>query len=151
MLLKKEGLILFGSSTGNSRLVASRLLEMLKFSVDIIDVRVIENTALLLKYDLLILISSTWGDGELQPDMEKFLISCQADLKGKQYAICELGIYSGYDNFGFGAYQIMQHHLKLLGAYELVAPFSMDSLPRKDWNGLILWSNLLNYSMMETY
>lgn len=144
-----KGLVLYGSSRGNSRLVASRLPEQLRFPVDVIDICAVLDTALLMQYSLLIFIASTWGDEELQLYMEEFFVRYQIDLQDKPYAICELGVYNGYEDFEFGALRIMQHHLKLWGGRELVEPFSMDSHPRKDWDGLTRWCNLLNYSVME--
>lgn len=144
-----KGLVLYGSSTGNTHLVASRLSGQLQFLVDVIDICAVLDDALLMQYDLLIFLASTWGDGELQNDMEEFFVRHQIDLQGKPYAICELGNYYGYDDFEFGALRIMQHHLKLWGGREFVEPFSMDSLPRKDWDGLTRWSNLLSHSVME--
>lgn len=144
-----RGLVLYGSNLGNSRLVASRLPELLQFAVDVIDISTVLDEALLSQYDLLIFLASTWGDGELQVDMENFFVRYQFDLQGKPYAICELGNYYGYDDFEFGALRIMQHHLKLWGGREFLEPFSMDSLPRKDWGGLTRWCDLLNRAVME--
>lgn len=143
-----KGLVLYGSSTGNTRLVASRLSERLQFAVDVTDVKSVLDVVLLKQYNLLIFLASTWGDGELQIDMEAFFVRYQIDLQGKPYAICELGNYYGYDDFEFGALRIMQHHLKLWMGYEFVEPFSMDSLPHKDWNGLTRWCDLLNRSVI---
>lgn len=144
-----KGLVLYGSSTGNTRRVANRLPEHLQFPIDVLDVSTVLDAVLFMQYDLLLFLAPTWGDGELQIDMEAFFVRHQIDLQGKPYAICELGNYYGYDDFEFGALRIMQHQLKLWGGREFVEPFSMDSLPRKDWDGFARWCDLLNRSVME--
>ena len=139
-----KALIIYGSTRGNTRLVANRMPEKLRFGADVLDVNLLQSTNVLRSYDLLLFLASTWGDGELQIDMEHFFASQHIDLSGKRYAICELGNYYGYDDFEFGALRIMQYHLQQWRGREFVEPFCMDSLPRKDWDGLARWCNLLN-------
>jgi flavodoxin len=143
-------LALYGSTTGNTRMVALRLPEHMVFPVDVVDVGSVSETGALDGYDLLIFLASTWGDGELQVDMERFFVNCRMALDGKHYAVCELGNYYGYDDFEFGALRIIQHHLQLWGGHELVEPFSMDSLPRKDWAGFARWCDLINRTVKES-
>jgi flavodoxin len=116
----------------------------LHFAADVLAIDLLDDPGLLRQYDLLLFLASTWGDGELQIDMEHFFARQRIDLSGKLYAICELGNYYGYDDFEFGALRIMQYHLQQWGAEEFVEPFCMDSLPRKDWDGFARWCNLLN-------
>ncbi len=118
--------------------------EMLRFPVDVFDVAELGDSEPLHRYGLLIFLASTWGDGELQVDMENFFTRQSVALAGKRYAICELGNYYGYDDFEFGALRIMQYHLERSGGQELVDPFCMDSLPRKDWGGFKKWCDALN-------
>lgn len=144
-------LLLYGSTTGNTRLVAARLPECLDFSVDVVDVGSLSGGDAVAGYDLLIFLASTWGDGELQVDMERFFVQYRVALEGRHYAVCELGNYYGYDDFEFGALRIIQYHLQSWGGRELVEPFSMDSLPRKDWAGFARWCDLLNRTVKELY
>jgi flavodoxin len=139
-----KALVIFGSTRGNTRLVATRLPERLHFDVDVLAVNLLHDVSMLRQYDLLLFLASTWGDGELQVDMEQFFVRHHINLSGKHYAICELGNYYGYDDFEFGALRIMQNQLQQWGGHEFVEPFCMDSLPRKDWDGLQRWCNLLN-------
>lgn len=139
-----KALVVFGSTRGNTRAVVGRLPALLRFPIDIVNVAELVGADTLKPYDLLIFFASTWGDGELQLDMERFLSRQALQLDGKRYVMCELGNYYGYDDFEFGAMRIMQHHLDAAGGIELMEPFSMDSLPRKDWNGLARWCGLLN-------
>lgn len=142
-------LIVYGSTLGNTREAARRLQTLLEFPVELRDVRDLGGTELLEQADILIFMASTWGDGELQADMEEFLVGAPLSLPGKPYAICELGNYYGYDDFEFGAQLIIRHHLESAGAIEWVEPFSMDSIPRKDWKGLERWAGMLNARWKE--
>lgn len=139
-----KGLVIYGSTLGNTRRVVTRLPEMLDFSVDIVDVKMLKDATSFPTYDLLIFFSSTWGDGELQVDMEAFLVREALQLHGQPYVICELGNYYGYDDFNFGAERILHYFLDAAGGVELAEPFSMDSLPHKDWIGLERWCQLIN-------
>jgi flavodoxin len=139
-----KGLIIFGSSRGNTRTVVRRVPPMLNFPVEVVDVKDVGQTGIPTEYDLFLFFASTWGDGELQADMENFLIGQSLNIPGKLYAICELGNYYGYDDFEFGAMRIIRHFLENGGGIEIIEPFSMDSLPRKDWDGLGRWCKLLN-------
>lgn len=138
------GLLIYGSSRGNTKLVADRVRSMLDFPIVLVDAKNVEDAALFDNYDPLLFFASTWGDGELQIDMEDLLFKFTLNLKGKKYAICELGNYYGYDDFEFGAMRIMRHCLVHAGADELIESFSMDSLPHKDWSGLQRWCNAMN-------
>jgi flavodoxin len=141
-----ESLIIFGSTRGNTRTVVKRMPSLLDFPVDTRDAKHGLDDASLDDYDLLLFFASTWGDGELQADMEDLLVRTPLRLNGKYYAICELGNYYGYDDFEFGATRIIRHHLELAGGRELVESFSMDSLPRKDWEGLKRWCTEINFT-----
>jgi flavodoxin len=142
-------LIIYGSTRGNTRLVATRMPDKLTFHADVQDVKALRDVDVLHQYDVLVFLASTWGDGELQVDMERFLVGHPVDLSGKRYAICELGNYYGYDDFEFGALRILQYQLQQWGGRELVEPFCMDSLPRKDWTGFARWCNLLNRTVEQ--
>lgn len=144
---KIRALAIYGSSRGNTKLIVNRLPAHFTFHVDIVEASSILDADIIIKYDLLLFFASTWGDGELQIDMENFLISNHLNLNGKPYAICELGNYYGYDDFEFGAMRIMRNQLEQWNGYELIEPFSMDTFPRKDWNSLTCWCELLNHNV----
>ncbi len=144
-----RGLVIYGSSTGNTAKAAARLVEQLNFSVDVVEVKLVSDVNVLGQYDVLIFMASTWGDGELQVDMEAFFVRQQVALDGRPYAICEVGNYYGYDDFDFGALRVMEHYLKLWGGREIVEPFSLDSLPRMDWGNFERWCDAVNDAVME--
>lgn len=144
-----KALVVFGSSRGNTRAVVKKLPALLRFPFDSVDAADLTDTRHFDAYDLLLFLASTWGDGELQVDMEMFFVKCPLHLAGKPYAICELGNYYGYDDFEFGALRIMQHHLNKGGGREFAEPFCMDSLPKRDWEGLARWCEYLNAKVQE--
>ena len=137
-------LVLFGSTRRSTSQVVNRLPDYLDFEFDVKNVKELKETSLLKDYELLLFFAPTYGDGELQQDMEDFLRRLNDDLSGKSFAICELGNYYGYDDFAHGAMPIIRSHLLLHQASELVPPVSIDSLPKKDWDNLKAWCGLLN-------
>ena len=93
------------------------------------------------------LFSSTYGDGELQLDMEEFIRQFSLNLTGKRFVICELGGYIGYDKISFGAMPILRQCLIKLGGKELCSPLSLDSLPRVNWAHLYSWIEHVNHCL----
>lgn len=88
----KEYGIFYGSQTGTTADVAQRIA--LALGVDKTDVHDVANTApsVLGEYDVLVLGTSTWGDGEIEEDWYDFLDGASAlDLKGKKMAVFGCG------------------------------------------------------------
>lgn len=139
-----KSLLVYGSTWGNTKKVVQRLPAWLSFPIDIVNVSSLTDDRLFADYDLLVFFTSTSGDQELQADMEAFFTTCSPKLNGKPYAVCELGNYFGYDDFDFGAERILSFLLCQGGGQELIPPFSMDTFPNKDWNGLARWCSLLS-------
>lgn len=139
-----KALILYGSNHGSTKRIVEKLIDYLKFPFDIINVKDFTDYELLKQYNLLLFFAPTYGDEELQQDMEDFLVAFPYSLSNHQVAVCEIGNYEGYDLFSFGASKIMDYHMEKLNAHEIVPSLSMDSLPKKDWNILERWCNLIN-------
>ena len=137
-------LVLYGSSRRSTQMVVNRLPQYLKFPFDVINVKSQVNLTDLKPYELLLFFVPTYGDGEVQEDMERFMLRLSSPLPTKQFCICELGNYYGYDDFAHGAMPILREHLTRLGAKEFAPPVSIDSLPKKDWQNLNRWCSLLN-------
>ena len=97
--MKKTG-IFYGSSTGMTATVAEKLAKLLSVAAeDVHDVAKTSPTALG-DYELLILGSSTHGNGELQSDWYDFLDGAQSlDLTGHKIAIFGLGDETMTDTF----------------------------------------------------
>ena len=89
--MKKMGII-YGSSTGTCESIAQTIAEKLGVaSVDVIDASKI-TTEKVGGYDILLLGTSTWGDGELQDDWYDAIKTVHtADLNGKIVALFGCG------------------------------------------------------------
>lgn len=113
--MKKIG-IFYGSTTGNTEVVANRIAENLGVAAaDIHDVSSAfpSETG---DYDVLIFGASTWGDGDLQDDMHDFLDGVKVlDLTGKEIALFGCGDESMSDTFCNGVGE-MYKNLSLTGA-----------------------------------
>ena len=100
---KKIG-IFYGTSTGQTELVAEKLQQILGMeNADLINVDGATKKDLE-RYPYLILGTPTWGIGEMQDDWEDFSeILEQTDLKGKKIALFGLGDQDTYpDSFADG-------------------------------------------------
>ena len=92
--------IFYGSATGTTAQIAEKIGKLL--NVDSADIHDVANTAPseVGKYDVLIMGSSTWGDGELEDDWYDFIAGVEAlDLKGKKVALFGCGDESMTDTF----------------------------------------------------
>jgi flavodoxin I len=121
MATKKIG-IFYGSSTGQTELVAEKLQQLFgEENADLINVdgAVIKD---LEKYPYLILGTPTWGVGEMQDDWEDFSeVLEKADLKGKKIALFGLGDQDTYpDSFADGVgilYEKVKDKTKVVGRW----------------------------------
>lgn len=87
--------IFYGSTNGNTADVALKIQKRL--NTDIYDVGKLKNGDALTSYDMLILGTSTWYDGDLQDDWDSFMVHLKsADLQGKTVALFGLGDQEGY-------------------------------------------------------
>lgn len=88
--------IFYGSSTGNTESVATQLAK--KLGVDknnLFDVAKSGGQAKIENYDILILGSSTWGDGNVEDDWDIATLQ-SANLKGKKVAVFGTGDSSSF-------------------------------------------------------
>lgn len=139
--------LLYGSSNGRTRKAVNETLKWLSMKPDVFDVKDLTSTEHFSGYDLLMFFSPTYGDEELQPDMEKFIRDFSLDMSGKQFVICELGNYYGYEDFSFGAMPIIRRHLLELGGKEMCSPLSLDAMPRVEWGQLRRWVEYVNSNL----
>jgi flavodoxin len=93
------------------------------------------------KYNALIVVCPTYGDEELPPEMEDFLIKLK--ITNKKYAVCELGNRFGHEGEeGFGAAIIIEYFLNKLN-WKKIDRLSLDSVPDIDWSDLKKWTEML--------
>ena len=101
MIMSKKIGLFYGSSTGQTEMIAEKLQQMLgEDNADLINVDGASKEDLE-KYPYLILGTPTWGFGEMQDDWEDFAeILEKTDLKGKKIALFGLGDQDTYpDSF----------------------------------------------------
>jgi len=97
--------------------------------------------------DLVVFICPTYGDEELPHSMEDFLINLK--VKNKNYVVCELGNYYGFDDFSFGAKKIIEQKLLNLGWKKFYNSLSLDSVPKINWNSFFSWKTNLDYAIQN--
>lgn len=87
--------VFYGSTNGNTADAALKIKKQL--NADIYDVGKLKNGDDLAGYEMLILGTSTWYDGDLQDDWESFISHLSAaDLSGKVVALFGLGDQESY-------------------------------------------------------
>ncbi len=115
--------ILFASESGNSELVAEELAGHLadRFAVDVVDVADVPDpagTAALEPSRPLLLVCSTYGDGELPTTAQGFhagLLGARPDLSGLRFAVFGLGDRSYRSTYSRGS-EILDEALRGCGA-----------------------------------
>jgi flavodoxin I len=118
---KKIG-IFYGSSTGQTELIAEKLLQLLgEENAELVNVDAAAKNDLE-KYPYLILGTPTWGIGEMQDDWEDFAeILEKTDLKGKKVALFGLGDQDTYpEHFADGVgmlYNKIKDKTRIIGKW----------------------------------
>lgn len=91
------------------------------------------------KFEIIFFVVSNWGDEELTPVFEKYLLSIPKDIK-KKYIICELGNYFGFEIAnGFGCLKLVREYLINILGWEEICVSSIDSFPELDVDDLNKW------------
>jgi MioC protein len=129
-----EILLLYGTRSGNSRIVAAemaRTLEYVGFTVELVDMAG-AGPEVIGRFNQLILCSSTHGEGELPRGPKAFhdaLAALQPDLDHVAYGIVALGDRN-YVNFAAAATH-WQNVLDACGAIRVVEPHRIDQGPTR--------------------
>jgi len=90
--------IIYGSNGGTTQSVAEMIQDKLGLDSELVDIAD-ASTDTFLKYDKMIIGSSTWGDGELQDDWDdKFNDYKSVEFGGKTVAFFGTGDQDGYDD-----------------------------------------------------
>ena len=120
-------LIIYGTTTGNTEMLAEKIVSELKSREVETTMKNVTDASVneLSEYDVILLGSSTWGDGELQDDFAVFYSDLEeVDLKGKKAAVFGPGD-SSYENF-CEAVNILEKRLKKCGAELLLDGLKID-------------------------
>jgi len=123
----KKVIIIYGSTTGNTKTLSKYVEEGLKASgVEVMVKNVTESNPKELKdYDVIILGSSTWGDGELQDDFipfEKDMRKIKLDRKKGAVFGCGDSMYPQFCK----AVEILEERLKSCGVEIIVDSLKID-------------------------
>lgn len=120
-------IVIFGSTTGNTEEVANYVVSGLKSAGHDVTLKNVMDSEPneMEQYDLIVLGSSTWNDGELQDDFIPFHAAMdEVDLKGKKAAVFGCG-ESIYEHF-CTAVDILKEKLEERGAEIVAEPFKID-------------------------
>ncbi len=120
--MKKIG-IFYGSSTGNTEIVADKIKALFGKDAETINIDSASKEDFE-KYDFLVLGTSTWGIGDMQDDWEDFIeILEEVNLDKKKIALFGLGDQVNYaDSFvdGMGAiHDAIYERVDIVGAWPL--------------------------------
>lgn len=125
----KKAVIVYGSSTGNTRAAAEWInaaLSAAGMGVDLYDAADIRPASTAL-YDLVVLGSSTWGEGDMQDDFLGFYEEMDEDvLKGKKTAVFGCGDSAMFPDCFCRAVDMILDKAKQCGAKIVVEPFKID-------------------------
>jgi flavodoxin I len=122
MIMAKIG-IFYGSSTGNTEVVAEKIRALLGKDTDIHNIDSASKEEIE-KYDYLVFGTSTWGIGDMQDDWEDFIeVLEEVNFNKKKVALFGLGDQVNYtDSFvdGMGAiYDAIYDRVDIVGAWPL--------------------------------
>lgn len=136
-------MIIFSTIGGTTRKVARRVANRIGDGV-IVDARTAMAMPASNDTRHVLLFCPAYGDAETEDDFEALLLGYDwAALEGAAFSFCELGIYTGYEDFGHGLAELVRKILVQHGLRELVPPLSIDAVPITDWNMVDAWSDLL--------
>jgi flavodoxin len=92
----------------------------------------------------IVLFCPTYGDGELEDEFERFLFGWNWSLiADSKFAVCELGVYTGYEEFGHGLLPIIYGVLESYGLSPFAEPLSIDAVPIRDWDMIDRWADTI--------
>jgi flavodoxin len=136
-------MVIYSSIGGTTRKVAQRVAERVGDGL-ILDARAALGRLPCRDARPLLLFCPTYGDGEPEDDFETLLLAYDwAALGGVGFAFCELGIYTGYEDFGHGLAGMVHEILARSGLHQLVPPLSIDAVPITDWDMVDAWADLI--------
>lgn len=136
-------MIVFSTHGGTTRKVAERIAARMG-EQQVVDLQRSKERNLALIGRHLILLCPAYGDEEHEHQFEAFLHEQDwSAAAGMRYAFCELGIYTGYEEFGHGLLPMVCELLEKHGLTALAPSLSLDSVPITDWTAVDAWADLL--------
>lgn len=142
----KKATIIFGSTTGNTEIVADKIAENLAgYEVQVVYVTDAKDDALVQGADLVIYGCSTMGLGELQEDFLPYYENrmTAALLKGKDVAVFGLGDKENYEDYFCWSADILSKKVKECGANLVCEPLKVDGEPDDNEDAVVAWAKNL--------
>ena len=137
-------IVVYGSTTGNNANIAGMIHETLAGGgIDALLCNVNEvQPAIMKEYDVIVIGSSTWGDGELQDDMMAFHDNMASiDLQGKKFATFGVGEDS-WPNF-CTAPEILFDRMKKCGAESVFEILKVNGDAEASRDRIVSWAQSL--------
>lgn len=136
--------LLYGSVGGTTRRVARRLQAVFGADCALWSAEQVLTDAVAFTPADLVVCSPTYGDGELEAALERALVTHDwRPWAGRRVAFCEVGVYTGYADFGHGLLPILRLHFGAAGLVEAFGPLSLDSVPLRDGGQVERWGEAL--------
>lgn len=148
-----SALVIYGSTTGNTEMVATRIREVLSgkgVSVVVQNVTDASVSELGNSYDITLLGASTWGDDkiEFQKDFEPFFQELDsANVKEKKVALFGCGD-SSYEYF-CGAVDELEEKMDKLQANLVIASLRIDGEPEEVEAEIVEWAEEVEDEIVE--
>ena len=139
----KKATIIFGSTTGNTEIVADKIAENLAgYETQVVYVTDAKDDALVQGADLVIYGCSTMGLGELQEDFQPYYDNrmTAALLKGKDVAVFGLGDKENYEDYFCWSADLLSKKVKECGANLVCAPMKVDGEPDDNEDAVVAWA-----------
>ncbi len=139
----KKATIIFGSTTGNTEIVADKIAENLAgYETQVVYVTDAKDDALVQGADLVIYGCSTMGLGELQEDFQPYYENrmTAALLKGKDVAVFGLGDKENYEDYFCWSADILSKKVKECGANLVCEPLKVDGEPDDNEAAVVAWA-----------
>lgn len=136
-------MVIFSTIGGTTRKVAQRVAERLGDDA-VLDAYTAMSGVVPAGTRHVLLFCPTYGDAEFEDSFETLLFDFDWTLlKGTAFAFCELGIYTGYEDFGHGLADTVRDRLTSNGLRELAPPLAVDAVPITDWGLVDAWADLI--------
>ena len=142
----KKATIIFGTTTGNTEIVAHKLAECLDgYESQVVYVTDAKDDALVREADLVVYGCSTMGLGELQDDFVPYYENrmTPALLKGKDVAVFGLGDKENYEDYFCWAADLLSKKVRECGANLVCDPLKVDGEPDDNEAAVVAWAKAL--------
>jgi flavodoxin len=136
--------VIYASRGNSAKLVGESICDNLQSETLLICVNGINIDADELEFDHLFLVCPTYGDEELEIEMELFLTrSNWFRHKMASFSVCEIGLYRGYLETAMGAGKIISDFLSSKGLIRKGNVLSVESMPLNNFSLISKWVKVL--------